>query len=273
MAKAQAQTQVSAIALIVLGLLTALSANASQVVLEQTPAQNELPAPAPSPLNTAAEQATVNRLGIEIAGDAALIPVAPPLAAVGAAVVLTDAIVNLGAVLWDIVKLGAPSADFETSIASALPQGVTSPMQLENWQAPVVRVYCVPLLPGNDFDCDPGAQSAVTHFFFRLSFVPGGDWQGHGKYLSNVKIEPVSVDLQYREKFSAQSQVVDVANLGTDEEPVAGMTLKLSWQSDLFEGQPYAQSMNVAISGDGAVIPDAHVAVDTPAAYRRFWYR
>ncbi|MDR3606520.1 MAG: hypothetical protein P4M08_03965 [Oligoflexia bacterium] len=237
------------------------------VPIVQESSHHEIPSAGPS-RGPIAGPSTPGQLLGKIGGAAALLPVGGPVAVVNAAAVVLDVFENLGEVLWDVVKLGAPAPDFQTDIANALPQGVGGIDDLENWQMPVARTYCVPLIDSRAFDCTPGVQSDETHFFFTVQFIPGGDFQGHGKYLAAVMITPELVTLNFRQRFDAQTRVVSIANIGTADEPIAEMTMKLSWQTLSF-GSPLKQSLNFKVSGDGKISHDPTVTVEQHVVHPR----
>jgi hypothetical protein len=230
---------------------------ATPIVTSQSPEPFPSFAPGPAPAG-----ANIQHLIIELGTAAALAPLGP-VASANAVVVFLDCMVNLGSTLWDVVASGEPSAKFDENLANALPQGVTSPMDLDNWQQPVVREYCVPLTPDPDFNCDQ-AGSDGSHFFFRVSFVPGGSLQGHGKFLSSVLLEPEAMTVNYGRSFFAQTSVESVDNIGTEEDPVASMKLKLTWTSNEYFGRPYGQSLDFVISGDGTITHDPKTTVVVP---------
>ncbi len=239
-------------------------AQPSPIVLTQAP-NTPIVSASPVPASPSSEAAAAKQLTIELGSAAAALPLAgAPLAAVDAGVVFIDAMVNLGAAAWDVLQKGQPAANVSVTVANALPQGVSSALALEDWKAPVVREYCVSLNPNPNFDCDPGFIYAPSNFYFRVSFIPGGDLQGHGQYLTGVMIEPEVMNVAYNDSLSAQSNVESVVNVGTEEDPIAGMRIVFSWQLKEYNGGPFAQSLGFQITGDGRITPDAHSVITSP---------
>jgi hypothetical protein len=244
----------------VLGLnLLSFSHSYADTTIVESQSPQPFPSSAPGPVPAGAN---IQHLIIEVGTAAALAPLGP-VASANAVVVFLDCMVNLGSTLWDVVAGGEPSAKFNANLANALPQGVRGPMDLDNWQQPVVREYCVPLTPDHDFHCDQDGSDG-SHFFFRVSFVPGGSLQGHGKFLSSVLIEPEAMTVYYGRSFFAQTSVESLDNVGTEEDPVASMKLKLTWLSNEYYGRPYGQSLNFVISGDGTISHDPKTTVVVP---------
>jgi len=64
---------------------------------------------------------------------------------------------------------------------------------------------------------------------YKVVFTPGGKWQGAGSYLANVSIHPHDIYVGWGFDFDARVEVEQVINLGSVEEPVAGMQISLEW--------------------------------------------
>ncbi|MFA6434838.1 MAG: hypothetical protein WCW52_09100 [Elusimicrobiales bacterium] len=138
--------------------------------------------------------------------------------------VLIDQIINIGAKIWDIVKLNAPTADIETTYATALPQGITAWNQLAGWQRPKSYTY--------GFSVKNLYGATVVNVKYKVMFTYGGSYNGKGRYLTGVTMLPVSADVSWGYRFSLSAQVPDstVVNMGTGSDPVAALQLNTVWK-------------------------------------------
>ena len=157
------------------------------------------------------------------------------------------AIEKIGTRIWKLVEANRPVVHVESKVANALPRNVSCWMDLENWKVPKVYKYNVTYK--NLF----GAE--VVNFTFRVIYTYGASYEGRGKYLSNVSVHPAELDLLWGYTFNSKVEVQRIINLGTKEEPVAGMEMKLIWQvsTPLKDSQ---QSKIFFITGAGEVSQD-----------------
>lgn len=136
---------------------------------------------------------------------------------------ITD-IVNLGKQIWNIVEANAPVANVSTTTANALPKGITDWQQLTGWQTPVTKTY--ETVFNNLFGM------TVIDFQYRVSFIPGGTYNGVGKYLANVTVAPQYVSVLWGYKFNASAAVPTLTNAGTADAPLAAADVNVQWTID-----------------------------------------
>jgi hypothetical protein len=131
-------------------------------------------------------------------------------------------IINIGQKVWDIVKAGKPVVVVnQAPMASALPRGLTCWNQLDSWQAPKVSSYEVSYKNGFGME--------AVKFRFRLQYTYGGGKNGKGKYLANVTVMPAEINVLWGYTFNAGIDVEQAVNLGTQDNPMAGLALNLKW--------------------------------------------
>lgn len=131
-------------------------------------------------------------------------------------------IVNIANKIWGIIKENAPVAEVETKYAAAVPEEASSPNQLCEWKGPATYEY--KLRAKNMY----GAETvSVT---YKVVFSYGGKFAEKGAYLTGVTIVPGSMNVSWGYKLSMSAFVPDttIVNLGTYENPLAAMQLKLS---------------------------------------------
>jgi hypothetical protein len=138
--------------------------------------------------------------------------------------VLLDQVINMGKKIWDIVIANRPVVDLKNDVASAVPQGISGWQALGEWQTPHSKVFT--LRYKNFYGME------VVHFEYRLSYTPGGSYNGVGRYLANVSIVPSDVTVAWGYKFAALSTIANTLNVGTQTAPVGGMELNVGWSID-----------------------------------------
>lgn len=134
-----------------------------------------------------------------------------------------DNIVNLAQKIWDIIQKNQPVVNITTNYANAVPFGTSHWTQLENWSKPATKKY--------SFSMKNGYGSEVVKVIYQVHYTYGGDYNGKGKFLTGVTVEPLNVTTAWGYKVSLTSQVPDstVANVGTSADPIASMQVQLDW--------------------------------------------
>jgi hypothetical protein len=80
----------------------------------------------------------------------------------------------------------------------------------------------------------------------------GGKFAGKGAYITNAQIIPENINVVWGYTFNAKMSLVGLTNLGTDEEPIAGATLVLSYSVSTVLRED-KNNMTIFISGDGTI--------------------
>jgi hypothetical protein len=155
-----------------------------------------------------------------------------------------DQIINMGKKVWDIVKAGQPVVNLKTDVATALPAGAKCWMDLQNWKAPVAKTYQVTYK--NMFGIE------VIRFRYRVVFVAGGSVEGKGAYIGYAAIEPAEVSVAWGFNFKSESSVTTIYNMGSKQDPIAGLNLQVSYQIDSV-AKPIQESRSYFISGLGQI--------------------
>lgn len=151
-------------------------------------------------------------------------------------------IVNVGAKVWDIVKMGKPVAHMETPVVHALPKGLQCWNDLEHWQAPRTQTFEV--VYKNGFGME------VVKFRFRLHYTYGGGKADRGQYLANVTVLPAELNVSWGYTFDAKVEVANTVNLGTRENPLAGVEMNLRWTVNTVFKESQ-NSFHFFVQGDG----------------------
>lgn len=135
-----------------------------------------------------------------------------------------DAIINIGAKIFTLIKENAPIINANTHRANALPSGVDCWNQLEGWSVPRATTYRVTYK--NLYGIN------VVDAVFQVIYSYGGRVNGVGRYLTNATVQYKKVDVKVGFIFNASVEIPQVMNLGTRKAPVAGMQLNLNWSID-----------------------------------------
>ena len=155
-----------------------------------------------------------------------------------------DEIINIGMKVWQIVLDNKPVVHVEIPVAHAMPRGLNCWSDLERWRAPSTNSYEV--LYKNKF----GAE--VVKFRFRLQFTHGGSHAGLGRYIANATVMPAQIDVLWGYTFNAKVDIAQAVNLGTKQDPVAGLEMNLHWNVKTWVKES-DNSVHFFIDGNGNV--------------------
>ncbi|HCC47178.1 MAG TPA: hypothetical protein DEQ38_03545 [Elusimicrobia bacterium] len=147
----------------------------------------------------------------------------PSVKPVGEVISAIDSIVNLVDKIWTLIEKNQPVVVINTHYANAVPFGTSHWSQLQGWSRPATKRYA--------FASKNGFGSEVVKVIYQVHYTHSGNYQGKGKFLTGVTIEPISVTTAWGYKVTLVSEVPDstVANVGTHEDPVASMQVQLKW--------------------------------------------
>ncbi len=173
-------------------------------------------------------------------------PPAQPSMTAGEAINLADQIVNLAKKVFDIIAENKPVVDVTVNYANAIPANITHWTQLQQWEMPATRTYA--------FTAKNMMGSKVVDVKYQVIYTYGGNFNGKGKYLTGVSVEPLSVNVGWGYKFSMTCEVPDstVANVGTSDNPVAAMNLILKWKMASVLKESDGRNVYY-VRGDGAI--------------------
>jgi len=134
-----------------------------------------------------------------------------------------DSIVNLIDKIWTIIEKNQPVVVITTNYANAVPLGTSHWSQLQGWSKPATRKY--------SFSAKNGFGSQTVKVVYQVHYTYAGNYQGKGKFLTGVTVEPLNVTAAWGYKVTLVSEVPDstVTNIGTHEDPVAAMQVQLKW--------------------------------------------
>jgi hypothetical protein len=143
------------------------------------------------------------------------------LRSLGEGMDVIEDIINLGEKIWTIVEAGRPTLDYSIKSANALPSSANCAFELTNWQRPRAVRYQINYRNGFGMN--------VVSMEYKVIYTPGGKWQNSGSYLANVSIHPSDIQVSWGFSLNATVEVEQIINLGSAEEPAAGMQISLEW--------------------------------------------
>lgn len=204
----------------------------------------EIRAAATDPQRYTLDEATlsIERLGPSVSPTE--IPPPPPAGGEGALPALGE-IINIGRQLWAVIEANRPVVDVRTAYATALPKGLAHWSDLTGWQPPKGDVYR--MTAKNVYGM------TMVDVKFQVLRTTGGSYQGKGRYLTAVAVEPLLVEVGSGYRFDLTAAVPDtsVVNVGTSDDPVAAMMPVLTWRVRTVLKDSTGKSLYY-VSGDGA---------------------
>ena len=131
--------------------------------------------------------------------------------------VIVDQIINIGKKVWAVVAAGKPVMNVKFDFASAMPKGITvasdlhgfSELQFKSFEYSGTNLYGVEVFK---------VQYTVVYQY-------GGAFSGKGAYIASASIVPQNVSVIWGYSLGMDVNNVSVSNLGSSENPVAGMNL------------------------------------------------
>jgi hypothetical protein len=159
---------------------------------------------------------------VQVAGPQSLAPLPPGPRLPGG--INPDIIVNIGKIIFGIIEANRPVVDVKQSYAAAVPDGITHWAQLAGWSAPQTTTY--------EFTAKNIKGEKAINVRYQVFRTVGGNYQGKGKYLTGVTVEPIAITVSPGFKFYLEAAVPpeSVANVGTHDDPIAGMVAMLKWK-------------------------------------------
>lgn len=140
-----------------------------------------------------------------------------------------DGLIAIGKKIWTIIDAGrpvintagiVPSLSVLPRIEGAEPQAAF--YEMANWSAPKAASYRVSYK--NYFGKE------VVGFNFTVYFQYAGDYNGSGKYITNLKVQASDVYAAWGFDFTATSELTGVANVGSKENPIASAIIEISYK-------------------------------------------
>jgi len=133
---------------------------------------------------------------------------------------IVDSVINIGKKVWAVVEAGEPVYSATYNRANALPESMTHWTQMSDWN-PIPRSKIFRFSVVNVYGI------TTVDFSYRITFVYAGKFDGTGAYLNDVGVETYNLEVLPLYSFDAQAEVSSTSNVGSRENPVAGMRLRV----------------------------------------------
>jgi hypothetical protein len=153
-----------------------------------------------------------------------------------------SSVVAMGEKVWQVIEANKPVVNVKTPVVHALPRGLSCWADLEHWHAPQVKSY--------DVVYKNGFGMEAVKFRFRLQYTYGGGKGEMGRYIANATVMPAELNVLWGFNFDAGVEVEQAVNLGTLDNPMAGLEMNLKWtlKNVFSESQ---NSFHFFVQGDG----------------------
>ncbi len=146
----------------------------------------------------------------------------------GQVISVTDKFITLGSKVWKIIVANKPSLTTKfASPISILPKNVKdedSFGMMAGWSEPIIKKYVINL---KNF-----YGMTVVSFSYAILMQAGGtDESGKGKYITGLTVIPSGIYVGWGWTFNASSELINVANKGTIQNPIASANIAIDYSA------------------------------------------
>ena len=161
-------------------------------------------------------------------------------------IMIIDELIAIGQKIIPSIKEGRPvlTNDPMSSI-SVLPRSENKDPVVHDmggWSIPVSKHYEISYTNGFDME--------VVSFIYGISFQHSGSYNGKGKYLAGIRASAKNITISWGFDVEASSQLIQIANVGTQDEVIAGATIEMNYTVKNWS-RNITNSRDFFISGDG----------------------
>ncbi len=144
-------------------------------------------------------------------------------------IMVIDNIIAIGKKIWPIIEAGKPVVKSNMVKAiTVIPSDNKDPKVtltgMANWSVPEAQRFTV------IFKNKLGME--VVNFDFTVYFQHSGTYNGKGKYLTSVTTEASRVWAAWGFDLDVNSELISIANVGTQKNPVASAILRIGLKVD-----------------------------------------
>ncbi len=140
-------------------------------------------------------------------------------------IMVVDKISAIGQKITPIIEKGRPVVTNNPMAAlSVIPRLDTKDPVLHEmggWSIPMTKHYKIAF--------SNGFKSEVVSFVYSITYQYGGNYKGSGKYLTGVRASARNLVVSWGFDLDASSTLVQISNIGTTANPVAGATVEISY--------------------------------------------
>lgn len=153
----------------------------------------------------------------------------PGISAIGGAldnvIMVVDKLAAIGQKIMPLIEKGRPVVTNNPMAAiSVIPRLDTKDPVLHEmggWSIPMSKHYKIAY--------SNGFGGEVVSFVYSISYQYGGEYLGVGKYLTGIRASARNIVVSFGFDLDASSQLVQLSNIGTTKNVVAGATVEISY--------------------------------------------
>lgn len=152
-------------------------------------------------------------------------PSPTPTGMLDSVIMVVDKLIAIGQKIIPTIEKGkAVVTNSSMAAVSVLPRLETvDPVvhDMGNWSIPVTKHY--------EITYRNGLGSDVVSFVYSVTYQYGGTYGGKGKYLTGIRASARNINIAWGFDLDASSQLVQISNVGTTEDVIAGATIEISY--------------------------------------------
>lgn len=169
-----------------------------------------------------------------------------PTGTLDGVIMIIDKLIAIGQKVIPTIEKGRPAVTNNSMAAiSVLPRLDTKdPVvhDMGDWSLPMSKHYKITY--SNGF----GAE--VVSFVYSITYQYGGTYGGQGKYLTGIRASARNITVSWGFDLDASSQLIQISNVGTAQNIIAGATIEMSYTVKNFARQ-ITTNESFFVAGDG----------------------
>lgn len=130
--------------------------------------------------------------------------------------------IGLGMLAYNIVQSNQPQVLAEVARLSVFPNSKEEWTNMTGWTKPTKRMFHIELRNS--------LGMKTVQLDFLVTYSARGSLAGKGKYVANLMIRPVNVQVGWGHKFDVRFAAGDFINMGTKENPVVGIDFDVQYR-------------------------------------------
>lgn len=152
-------------------------------------------------------------------------PSPTPTGMLDSVIMVVDKLIAIGQKIIPTIEKGkAVVTNTSMAAVSVLPRLETiDPVvhDMGNWSIPVTKHYKI--------SYKNGLGSEVVSFVYSVTYQHSGTYGGKGKYLTGIRASARNINIAWGFDLDASSQLVQISNVGTTEDVIAGATIEIQY--------------------------------------------
>ena len=168
---------------------------------------------------------------------------------IGEITMILDGLIAIGTKLWPIIEAGKPVINTSgmASSISVLPEFKNADPKREfyemaNWSMPRAQSFRV--------SYKNRVNSELVGFTYTVYFQFNGNYNGKGKYITNLKIQATNASALWGFKLNASSKLIGISNVGTIQNPIASAIIQITYSAKNVINE-YRSSQSFYVDGLG----------------------